>query len=270
MSLLAGHGDWLAALRAGADQPPRRPRLPLWWQDHAIGTVEPGFLDQIGLYPPSNGPEALQKAERNGLSGWLLQGDLTASLGQLALALRAAGLAHTWRDEQLGVHDGQGRMLGTVERAVVRVLGISTHAVHLMATAPHGGHWLQQRAFNKPNDPGLWDTLMGGMVPASDSLAQALERETWEEAGLRPAQLDGLVHGGRFLTRRPAGDGQEAGYVVEFIDWFRCELAEGVVPSNQDGEVQEFRLMAPAEVVQRLLAGQFTTEAALILADCGL
>ena len=71
-----------------------------------------------------------------------------------------------------------------MERAVVRPLGITTFAVHLLAS-PDGRHWVQQRSLTKPNDPGLWDTLMGGMIPASDSMAQALERETWEEAGLR-------------------------------------------------------------------------------------
>jgi len=27
--------------------------------------------------------------------------------------------------------------------------------------------WVQQRALDKANDPGLWDTLMGGMVSAA-------------------------------------------------------------------------------------------------------
>ena len=55
----------------------------------------------------------------------------TASLRQVALAMREAGVAHTWRDEQLAVTDSDGRMLGVVERAVVRPLGITTFAVHL-------------------------------------------------------------------------------------------------------------------------------------------
>ena len=46
--------------------------------------------------------------------------------------MREAGVAHAWRDEQLAVTDAQGRTLGTVERAVVRPLGITTFAVHLV------------------------------------------------------------------------------------------------------------------------------------------
>lgn len=269
-ALLAEHGDWLARLRAGADQPPRCLRMPLWWQESAIGSVEPGFLDQIAAVCTSGGHKVLQKEEQTGILGWQVQGPLTTGLARIADAMRSLDLAHTWRDEQLAVGDAQGRVLGTVERAVVRPLGITTFAVHLAAKSPRGEHWVQQRALTKPNDPGLWDTLMGGMVPASDTLEQALERETWEEAGLRLDQLEGLAWGGRLTTRRPAGDGGGAGYVVEHIDWYRCVVAEGVVPANQDGEVQEFRRMDAREVARRLVRDEFTTEAALILLDAGL
>jgi len=57
---------------------------------------------------------------------------------------------------------------------------------------------------------------------------------------------------------------------VEHIDWYRCVVAEGVVPANQDGEVEQFRLMDAPEVARRLVQDEFTTEAALILVDAGL
>ncbi len=252
---------WLAALQAGADQPPRRPRVPLWAGEARIGSVEPDLFARAAL--PSG---LVAPAERRGETGWLVVGDVTASMREVAAAMRAAGLAHVWRDEQLAVTDEQGRRLGTVERAVVRPLGITTFAVHLVGLAPDGRHWVQQRSLTKANDPGLWDTLMGGMVPASDSIAQALERETWEEAGLRIGQLAGLRRCGRISVRRPAGE-ERAGYVVEHVEWYRCVVPDGVVPANQDGEVAQFRLMPGEEVVDRLQRDEFTNEAALILAQ---
>jgi hypothetical protein len=39
---------------------------------------------------------------------------------------------------------------------------------------------------------------------------------------------------------------------------------------NQDGEVQEFRRMPGTEVLTRLLQGEFTLEAAMILVAAGL
>jgi 8-oxo-dGTP pyrophosphatase MutT (NUDIX family) len=109
---------------------------------------------------------------------------------------------------------------------------------------------------------------MGGIVPASDSLEEALARETWEEAGLRIEQLRDVRYGGRLTTRRPSPD-VPRGYVVEHIDWYRCVVPDGVVPENQDGEVQQFALLDAGEIAQRLVARQFTLEAALVLAACG-
>jgi 8-oxo-dGTP pyrophosphatase MutT (NUDIX family) len=257
VTVLAPSAPWRARLAAAADAPPRRPRVPLWCGGERIGSVEPDLFVRAGL---AGGTLVLAAGE-----GWSLgEGDATDTLGRIADALRERGLAHVWRHEQLAVRGEGGTSVGTVERGVARALGIATDAVHLTALAPDGTIWVQQRALDKPTDPGRWDTLVGGLVPASDTLAQALERETWEEAGLRPPQLQGLRAGRRILTRRPLPE-QDHGYVVETIHWSVCTLPAGVEPSNQDGEVAAFRRMAPGEVTLRLEAGEFTVDAALIL-----
>lgn len=256
--------NWLAALRAAADRAPRKPRVPLWAGQARIGSVEPEVL--LGLALPA---KLVTSAMRGNESGFQVHGELTTSLHEIAIAMRDAGIAHVWRDEQLAVTDANGNRLGMVERAVVRPLGVTTFAVHLVGQSPDGRHWVQQRSLTKPNDPGLWDTLMGGMIPACDSLVQALERETWEEAGLKLEQVAQLQHGGRVTMRRPTGSGV-GGYVVEHIDWYRCIVPESVVPANQDGEVAQFRLMQAGEVIDRLERDEFTIEAALILTEHGL
>ena len=264
MSGLAADAKWLAALHASAQRAPLKPRVPLWARDALIGSVEPEVL--LGMTLPER---LVTRATRGAVSGFEIHGELTTTLNEIALAMRAAGVAHVWRDEQLAVTDAQGHCLATVERAVVRPLGITTFAVHLVGQSPDGRHWVQQRSLTKPNDPGLWDTLMGGMIPARDSVAQALERETWEEAGLKLEQLEQLRHGGRVTMRRPTESGV-GGYVVEHIKWYRCVVPEGIEPVNQDGEVAQFRLMQGSEVSRRLLRDEFTIEAALILAEHGL
>jgi 8-oxo-dGTP pyrophosphatase MutT (NUDIX family) len=255
---------WLAALQAAADRPPLKPRVPLWAGEARIGSVEPDVMRALAL------PSHVASPARVGAeSGWRIHGDTISSLHEVALAMRAAGIAHAWRDEQLAVMDANGLRVGTVERAVVRPLGITTWAVHLVGRSADAGHWVQQRSFTKPNDPGLWDTLMGGMVPAGDSVARALERETWEEAGLRLSQLEGLRHGGRVTMRRPTDSGV-GGYVVEHIDWYRCVVPKGTAPVNQDGEVAQFRLMRGDELLARLQRDEFTIEAALVLMRSGV
>ena len=234
-----------------------RPRVPLWWHGQRIGSVEPGFFPYAGF--AGNG------LVRGSAAGWHVEGDdLSQSLDRIAKLLRERRLTHTWRDEQLAVRNETGEVLGTVERAAVRPLGIPTHAVHLVGVDPQGSHWVQRRAMSKPTDPGLWDTLVGGMVPASDTVAQALERETWEEAGLRVADLQDVRYGGQVVTRRPSAEVPH-GYVVEVLDWYACTLPPGMQPANQDGEVEEFRTMDAEEAARRLQVGEFTLDAAAIL-----
>jgi len=258
--------QWLAALRASGQMAPARPRLPLLAGEAVVGSVEPNFLNEIRLKAMPDGRQQLSKTEHLGGLAWRLLGEPTAALAALALALREAGLAHAWRDEQLAVRDEQGRRIASVERAVVRVLGITTAAVHLIGRADDGRYWVQQRAWSKANDPGMWDTLMGGMISGADTLASALERETWEEAGLRLDQLRGIARGGHVDIRRPCDDGHGAGYVVERIDWYHCSVPDGVVPVNLDGEVERFVLMDESEMLQKMHANEFTSEAALIQA----
>ena len=266
MTKLLPDPAWLAGLRTAASQPPLRARVPLWAGEVVIGSVEPEFLNQIAFKPIQGLHSTLQKVERDGAPGWRLTGDVTAGLDTLARALRDAGLAHVWRNEQLAVTGKAGERLGTVERAVVRALGITTHAVHLVGASFDGRVWVQQRALDKPNDPGLWDTLMGGMVAARDTQQQALVRETWEEAGLALDALQDVTHGGRVGIRRPSGADEEPGYTVEGIDWYRCTVPEALVPVNQDGEVARFALLDQRELLCKMQQGEFTLEAALILA----
>ena len=276
------NADWLAALHARASQAPLHPRVPLLAGGMVIGSVLSEIVDKIGTFPSWDIDSLLLKQEYLGELAWGIQGDLTASLVRVARALHEANIGHVryhWRDEQLAVLGDQGQRLGSVERGAVRPLGIATRAVHLVGQTPDGRVWVQQRALDKSNDPGQWDTLMGGMVSAQDALGTALARETWEEAGLVIEDLQAVTHGGGVRVQRPtadAGDGAKdsgidadidarIGYMVETIDWFHCTVPDGMAPVNQDGEVAQFKLLTHAELAASLQRGEFTLEAALVL-----
>ncbi|MDD2547488.1 MAG: NUDIX domain-containing protein [Burkholderiaceae bacterium] len=262
---------WLADARAEAWQPPRQPRLPLVLAGVPVGSVAEGVLDEIAFQGLQDGRYVLLKEERGTGLAWHLDApgpEATPALNALAEALRAQGCAGPWRNEPLAVCNPQGEPIATIERGLVRVLGIATRAVHLVGLAPCGRMWLQLRAQTKPNNPGMWDTLMGGMVSAADTVPQALERETWEEAGLRLSALQDMAHGGSLVFSRPSREGGGVGYMVERIDWFRCAVPEGVEPCNQDGEVERFELASVDGVGERLGAGLFTLEAGLVVGAC--
>jgi 8-oxo-dGTP pyrophosphatase MutT (NUDIX family) len=258
--------DWLEQLQAEAKRPPALPRVPFHVQNMKIGSVEPVFMHGLAIKAKECLGYQLLKEEQSGWHLALGQNDVTTGLNQLADLLRDAGLAGAWRNEQLAVRNASGAQIGTIERGAVRPLGIATLAVHLVGQRPDGRFWVQQRALDKPNDPGKWDTLMGGMVSAGDTVETALERETWEEAGLHIADLQGLRYGGRQSNCRPSSDGA-AGYMHEFIEWYVATLPDGLMPINQDGEVAQFALMDEARLLAGMQRGEFTLEASLIMAS---
>ena len=263
---------WLASLHARAAVAPRRPRLSLVAQGHLIGSLLADLHTDVPQFAAKEFHVLLQEKEQSGGTFWELQGDLTSSLNQLADLMRSTGVgrvAHYWRGEQLAVWSESGERLGSVERGAVRPLGIATRAVHLVGQTANGSIWVQQRSLTKANDPGQWDTLMGGMVSAQDDLQQALQRETWEEAGLQLHNLQHLAQRGRVQISCPSDDTRVdplgLAFTQEVIDWFGCTVPDGVVPHNQDGEVAQFQLISHKDVADRLQRGEFTLEAALIL-----
>ena len=242
---------WLAELRRRAAQPPLRPREPLRLGRAEIGSIEPAIGERMVA-------DGLPLRHEGG--AWQVTSHDDEALAELAHWLRAQGLAGRWRDELLPVIDAAGTPHGAIERAAVRPLGITTHAVHLVGRHADGRFWVQQRAWDKATDPGMWDTLVGGLMSAEETVRQTLERETWEEAGLRLEELDALQPLGHLQIRRPVSEG----YMVERAVLFQGVLPRTAVPQNQDGEVVGFACVDAAELREGLAAGRYTLEAALI------
>ena len=190
-------------------------------------------------------------------------GELDVLLAQVAKTLHEAGCARSWRGELLNVV-GEGRWLGRMERAAFRPLGLLTQAVHLNGWTPDGKLWIARRAATKSTDPGMWDTLAGGLASADESLEVSLLRESHEEAGLEPAQLvqrSALRLVSRLHKRLPEG------YQVEDALVCDCVLAEDAQPSNLDGEVDEFMCADIDTIWQLLQSDSFTVEAEWVLLD---
>jgi NUDIX domain len=185
---------------------PSLARWPIIIGAHCVGSVLPS---DAALSPSYTGPHAHIQAVH-------LPTDCDALLAQWAGALHAAGRLKVWRDELLNVSALPASdaaltelplALAQLERSAARRLGVLTHAVHLVGLAANGDVWLQHRAMNKATDPGLWDTLSGGLLSAGDSLHGGMLRETHEEAGLLPHDLLGLCSHGVIRQNRIVPDG---------------------------------------------------------------
>lgn len=183
----------------------------------------------------------------------------TSLLTKAALRLRTAGMITGWRDETLSVGKPA---VATIERAACRPLGITTEAVHLNAYADSGTLLVARRAAHKQIDPGRWDNLVGGMVPAGESLQRALEREAWEEAGLRLDGID-LRRGRSFLMRRPVPEGLQS----EIIHVYDASLPSDLHLKNQDGEVDAIEPRTIDQLLDAIERNEFTLESALVMLE---
>jgi isopentenyldiphosphate isomerase len=186
------------------------------------------------------------------------------ALQSTLLAARAQGLLGGWRDERFSFwHSGCStpeparEALFAVERAGYRFLGMQSHAVHVNGFTPDGRLWCGRRALGKATDPGLLDNLTAGGLPTGEDVLGCLRRELAEEAGLFKLEEHALQAAGWVRTARM----EAQGWHDEIVHVFNLSLAHGFVPHNQDGEVQAFLCLPPAQVLARMQLGEFTVDA---------
>ncbi len=256
---------WLARLTDFLALEPRfqgEEALRLHVDGQALGWLNPATAAVIAQYYP----QATQQDAAN-CSLQLAAGDYAGrsqALQALAEHLRSQGLAPGWRNEAMVLFDSQGRPYAQLERTLFRALGLRTRSVHLNAwvcTQQGAELWVAQRSASKSVDPGLRDNLVGGGVSAQESIALALSREAWEEAGLRFKRQPRPLQRLNIERRMRHGIQREHVYVHEA--W----LAPHFQPQNQDGEVAAQQRLPLPEVMTLLLAGHFTRDAALVILD---
>lgn len=196
---------------------------------------------------------------------------LDAHLAEIALKLRAAGCAPGWRNELLDVWTQDEQHINTppkrvaaIERGVMRPLGLTTQAVHLSGWSEDGRLWVARRALTKATDPGMWDTLVGGLVGNFEDPDFALVRESDEEAGLDApdivarTSLRTIAHMKRRLPE---------GFQMEAVLTCECVLAPHVKPSNRDGEVIDIQLLDTETLYKLLKEDAFTLEASIVITE---
>ena len=187
--------------------------------------------------------------------------------------LRDDGLIRAWRDETYPLHSlADGTLLATIERAASRFWGSLTYGAHCNGyVADAAGRptalWIARRSYSKPTDPGLLDNLIGGGVAHGQTPAEALVREGWEEAGLKPAQMHGRLQAGHIVEL--ARDIPE-GFQREHLSVYDLALPDGVQPCNQDGEVHAIECLAIAEALALAATGAMTVDAGLVTLDFAL
>ncbi len=272
---------WPALAAARAHDPALR--LPFLMGGQRAGSVARAHLPALLRWPDclTVTPQAVE------LHGAV--GERDGVLADINRHLNQARLIHGWRNElfavpALGDDDTPLDVapLATIERAAARFWGLLTLGAHgtgyvRNAQGEISHLWVAQRSDQKSTDPGMWDNLIGGGVPAGQSPLQTLVREGWEEAGLAAPLLAGVTSASVLRLCRdlqpepgdsssPAGR-MQAGLQREHLHCFDLPLAADVVPINQDGEVQRFACLPVAQALKLAASGAMTVDAALVTLD---
>jgi len=249
---------WLAC-QQHANRPIGADHVPLALRGRVCGWLDPATAACL-LRPPS--PFVFE-------GGWVAPSraapdaqEATQVLAWAAERLREGGIVRVGRPEPLDVRASGNVLIGTVERAACRALGIETRSVQLNGFGRAGALLTARRASHKLSDPDRWDNLAGGMIASGESDAQALAREAYEEAGLTLANL-AVVRGSSLRVQRPVVEG----LMIETAQVFDVELPDDFVPNNMDGEVSAFELRPVESALDGIERGDFTLQASLAILD---
>jgi len=101
---------------------------------------------------------------------------------------------HTAENEEwFDLVDEKGRVKGKAPRSAVHGNPQLLHpVVHLHVFNKNGQLYLQKRALSKDLYPGKWDTSVGGHISTGEEVLTALKRETEEELGFTPVNVQAL------------------------------------------------------------------------------
>ena len=183
----------------------------------------------------------------------------SAALQRVLLTLRDAGHLSGWRDEIFSFpRTDSGEPFLHAERAGFYFLGMRSEAVHVNGMTLNGRMWIARRSAGKAIDPGLLDNLCAGGMAAHEKPIQTVKRELYEEAGLHLQAHHSLSYAGSVSVGRV----RDGGWHEERLRVYNLLLATDEIPTNQDGEVQEFQLMQANDIARLVVDGQLTPDAA--------
>lgn len=189
---------------------------------------------------------------------------LSKSLAKLADKMRQGGFIPGWRHEEFAWVGKDGHEYFRMERAAFRTFGFQSMASHINGFTKSGQLWLGRRSETKTTDPGRLDNLAAGGIGADETPWVNARRELWEEAGVPLQIAEQIMPAGRIHMRRPIPN---RGFHDEQLFIYDLELAENFIPTNHDGEVSGFIQIPLSEAAARILADEFTSDAAFVTAD---
>lgn len=154
-----------------------------------------------------------------------------------------------------------------MDRSATCMFGIRNYGVDINGYVNHPTLglciWLQQRSDTKQTWPGKWDNMVGGGLSVGYGIKETAIKEAAEEASIPDDLVKNLVSAGcvSFLFESERGIFPN----TEFV--FDLELPVNFVPSNADGEVQDFELLPASECLAKMFSPDFKTTSCPVVID---
>ena len=144
----------------------------------------------------------------------------------------------------------EGKELFKLDRKLVEFLGIRGYGVHLIVYVKQKDSyklWVPKRNKKKLVSPSKFDNSVAGGVRAGEGIFEALEREAYEEAGLKKEQLNNVK-----LVGTLNYNWKNSPYTLrrDTLYLFDLEVDDKFKPQCLDGEVEKFELMEWKKVLK--------------------
>ncbi|CAN1331259.1 Nudix hydrolase 20, chloroplastic [Linum perenne] len=172
----------------------------------------------------------------------------TASVGEAIKCLGEEQLIPGIRNELYPVTSSfGGQVYFSLERAAAPYFGIKSYGIHMNGFVETGDEkllWVAKRSEGKPTFPGMLDHIVAGGLPHGMSCQENVIKECEEEAGIPESISSKALPVGVVSYVDIDGDR----FKRDVLFCYDLKLPETFVPENQDGEVEDFRLVPVGNV----------------------
>ncbi|KZV29594.1 nudix hydrolase 20, chloroplastic-like [Dorcoceras hygrometricum] len=144
----------------------------------------------------------------------------------------------------------------SLERAAAPYFGIKAYGVHMNGYVERDGAkylWVAKRSKSKPTFPGKLDHMVAGGQPHGISCEENLVKECNEEAGI-PRSISGTATAVGAVSYMDI-DGYRFKRDVLFC--YDLKLPEDFIPTNEDEEVESFKLVPVTQVASIIRSTDF-------------
>ena len=207
--------------------------------------------DSIKFASDLNTADSRTAALASQAENWVAQGHVASLRGEIYSARKAWSTPDLFR----------------LDRGLVPYFGIRAYGIHVNGYVRRNDDlflWIGTRNSQSRIAPGKFDNIVAGGQPAHLTIHENLIKECKEEADI-PSALAAQARATGTVTY--CFD-SERGLKPDTLFCFDLEVPDDFEPANQDGEIENFRLMSVKEALNEIKTGEaFKFNVALVILD---